>query len=245
MALIEPPGQAVPAVMALLAEVVAAALRAVEAMEPPSENRHHAAPVAANARVDRVLLDADVVRVIGGRGLPRLGNGPQVVAALHFLRSEFILAAELFLHVLLELDADKRERAGMVDAAEAAAVGGTACGARLAHEVAAVHRHGLVEELLAHLAGYGFSGGGRRRGSNLRGVDVLVGLFGGHFPSAGLVLARVDMMQKVVQLRGDPRKVDVGFLADRAVRDGLRVHGSVHAPEAEHVAACLYHGLVG
>ena len=48
-----------------------------------------------------------------------------------------------------------------------------------------------------------------------------------------------------MELRGDPRKVDVGFLADRAVRDSLRVHGPVHAPEAERVAASLHHGLVG
>jgi hypothetical protein len=246
VALVEPPLQGVAAVMALLAEVVAAAVRAVEALEAAAEDRHHAAAVAADARVDRVLRDAGVVRVVGGRGFPRLGDGSRGFAAgLGFLPSQPVVSTELSLHVLLELDADERERPRVRHSADAAAVAGAGRGARLAHEVPAVHRHGLVQELPAHLACENRPRGGRGRGCDLGRVVVLVALLGGDLLRAGFVFARVNVLQELVQLRGDPREVHIRFLAHRAVRHRLRVHGSVHAPEAEHVPASLNHRLVG
>ena len=152
MALVEPAGQAVAAGVAGLAEVVAAAVRAIQAMEATSEDRHHAAAVAADARVDRVLRDADVVRVVGGRGFPCFRNGSHV-AALRLLAAELVLPRELLLHVLLQFYANGGERAGVIHTADAAAVARPGGRTPLTHEVPAVHRHGLVQQLLAYRAG--------------------------------------------------------------------------------------------
>jgi len=153
VALIEPPGQAIPAIVASLTKVVATALRTVQAMEPSSQNGHHATTVTANARVDGVLHHAHVERVIRRRGLPRLGNcNSQLVAVLHFLASQLILSPELFLYVLLQFYANKWKRTGMMDSAVAAAVGWAGGCTSLAHEVPTIHHHGLVEKLLADRA---------------------------------------------------------------------------------------------
>lgn len=152
MALIEPPWQATPAVVASLAKVIATALRTVQAMEPSSQNWHHATTITANAGVDGVLHDANVLRVIRRRGFPRLGNNSQVVAILHFLASQLIISPKLFLYELLKLYANKWKRTGMMDPANAAAIGWTARRTGLAHEVSTVHRHGLVEKLLTDRA---------------------------------------------------------------------------------------------
>lgn len=75
MALIEPAGKKVTAsVMASLAEVIATALRAIQAMVPAAQNGHHATAITANAGMNGILHNTNIGRVIGNRDFPRLGN---------------------------------------------------------------------------------------------------------------------------------------------------------------------------
>jgi hypothetical protein len=81
----------------------------------------------------------------------------------------------------------------------------------LAHEVAAVHRHGLVEKLLTDLAAeVGFRvTRGRRDELYDGGVEILITLLRCDLPRTALVLARVSELQVVVELGGDAGEVDV------------------------------------
>lgn len=114
--------------------------------------------------------------------------------------------------------------------------------------MATVHRHRLAEQLLADIAvesGLRATRGRRREGLYRRGVEILVRFLRCNLQRAAFVFSGVDELQKVMELGGDSRLVDVGFLADRAMGDCGGVHGSVHAPETKHMATPLHDGLVG
>jgi hypothetical protein len=243
--LVEPPRRDVPTLMAVLAEVVAAALRAVQAVEASSQNGHHPTRIAADAGMDLAVQRAHIINVAGSPRRQAAAPFPD------FLAAAGVLAPELFLHVLAQVDADAGKRPGVVHAAEDARVGRPSRRARPAHEVPAVERHGLKQQLLAHLASEDalrvrVPGRRRRRrhGVDRRRVQVLVTLLRCDLRRPCGVLARVHRLQEMVQLGGDSRQVHIRLLTHRAVRDGVRAHGSVHAPETEHVPAPLHHRLV-